>query len=214
MNPAGKADSSRGGDRVEIVSETYTMPFCSGCGNEVDDPSRCPICKSGRATKPRRRREAGQHTCPRCEVALEQQDWEGSITWTCPDCRGIFFPERTLEEVLNKLRAAADPVDTRDALKDFRDRFTRRLPEQVRYKHCPACGEIMTRFNYLTVSGVLVDVCGKDGTWVDENAFAELADFICRGGDVVANAADRVRNRTTGTRRESSSNLLDKLFGR
>lgn len=189
------------------------MALCTHCGNEVDDPARCPICQAGRATpKVRRSRDDGA-LCPRCEVDLETQNMEGCAAFSCPDCRGIFFPEFTLETVLNKLRATCDPVDVRAVLQDFRDRFHRKLPETVRYKKCPVCTTPMTPSNYRTVSGVIVDLCGQHGTWVDEQAFAALADFICRGGDLVANEAGRVRARTTGRRPEGGPNLVDRLFG-
>ena len=37
--------------------------------------------------------------------------------------------------------------------------------------------------------------CYSDGTWVDGVAFGELADFIVRGGDLVAGKASETRAR-------------------
>jgi len=193
--------------------------LCSGCGNEVTDPERCPICKAGRGTKPlvkqKRNRDEGRCSCPRCDEFLDQQSWEGTATLTCPSCRGTFFPDRGLEVVLNKLRATCDPVDMATVLEEFKGRFTRELPEAVRYKACPVCSTIMLRRNYGNVSGVITDVCGDHGTWVDEQAFAELADFVCRGGDQLAKNAASVRARTsapTGSKANQPS-LLQKFFG-
>ncbi len=189
------------------------MALCVGCGNEVLDPERCPVCKAGRGATKKHPGAAGP-SCPRCEESLEQQDWEGTSTMTCGSCRGTFFPDRGLEAVLNKLRASCDPVDMDSVLKDFKDRFTRQLPTAVRYKGCPVCSTVMMRRNYATVSGVIVDYCGDHGMWVDEHAFAALADFICRGGDMLAEKADRVRART-GPRgdKAQATGLLNKLFG-
>lgn len=189
------------------------MALCSSCGNEVEDPVRCPICKAGRGSPKVRKNRDHALICPRCEVELDNQDMEGSETFMCPDCHGIFFPEFSLEAVLNKLRATCDPVDTRAVLQDFKDRFHRKLPEMVRYKSCPVCATPMTPSNYRTVSGVIVDLCGEHGTWVDEPAFAELAHFIVRGGDLVANESHRVRARMSGRRPTGGPNLIDRLFG-
>ena len=184
------------------------MALCVGCGNEIQDPERCPICEAGRA--PPKKRDKDLCECPRCGEVLEQQDWEGTSALTCPSCHGTFFPERGLEMVLNKLRATCDPVDMDSVLKEFKGRFTRELPTAVRYKTCPVCLTVMMRKNYATVSGVIVDYCGDHGIWVDEHAFAELADFICRGGDMVARQADRVRDLNA---RASGGRLIDRLLG-
>lgn len=192
------------------------MAFCTGCGNEVADPAHCEICSAGRATHKAGKRPAvrtGKCMCPKCNQALEEQDWEGTITLTCPVCRGSFFPARGLEAVLNRLRSSCDTVDVESALKDFRDRFTRELPDTVRYKACPVCETVMLRRNYGNVSGVIVDCCGDHGTWVDENAFAELASFIVRGGDLVAGKANEVRARSRTLGSTTGDSLLSKFLG-
>ncbi|MHC4547907.1 MAG: TFIIB-type zinc ribbon-containing protein [Planctomycetota bacterium] len=191
------------------------MSLCPGCGNEVVDTQRCPVCEAGRAPRggSPRKLAKGLSKCPRCNEFLLKQDWDGVITYSCPNCRGTFFPARGLEEVLNKLRATCDPVDVQTVLKDFRDRFSRKLPTAIRYKTCPVCNTVMTRRNYATVSGVIVDACGDHGTWVDEAQFAALADFICRGGDVLATEVRKVRARISPGEQRSGGTLLDKFFG-
>lgn len=192
------------------------MAFCKGCGNEVPDPGHCPICLAGRGAG-KGRKDDPRCFCPRCEEALEEQDWEGTTTLSCPVCRGTFFPGRALEQVLNRLRATVDTVDAESVLRDFRDRFTRQLPEAVRYKACPVCSTVMTRRNYATVSGVIVDFCGDHGMWVDEAQFADLASFICRGGDILASQAKKVQQRASAGRPQGGEaappgGLLDRLF--
>lgn len=189
------------------------MALCPECGNDVPDPAHCSICAAGRGGKKVRRRGGSPCRCPRCNDPLEQQDWEGTTTLSCPSCRGTFFPDRGLEKVLNQLRATCDPVDVETVLKDFKDRFTRELPDAVRYKNCPVCGTVMLRRNYATVSGVIVDHCADHGTWVDEANFAALADFICRGGDVLASEAGKVRARSTIRRSADGPSLIGRLFG-
>ena len=115
--------------------------------------------------------------------------------------------------MLNRLRATADPRTVQTVLLEFKDRFTRELPDAVRYKKCPVCETVMLRKNYAMVSGVIVDHCADHGTWVDENSFAELADFICRGGDILANEAGKVRARNDVRRDHDGPSLLGKLFG-
>jgi hypothetical protein len=105
-------------------------------------------------------------------------------------------------------------VDVATVMKEFKDRFTRKLPEAIRYKQCPVCLTVMTRRNYATVSGIIVDSCGDHGTWVDEAQFAALADFICRGGDLLApSEAGRPRVRTPQANTGSARTFMDRFFG-
>jgi len=189
------------------------MALCSKCGNEVANPQACPVCRV--AAEKHGHNDRFCH-CPRCQDPLEQQDWDGTATLTCPNCRGVFFPDNSIENVLNKLRATVDPQDIESALQEFRGRFTRELPDSVRYKSCPVCETVMMRRNYATVSGVIVDRCNDHGTWVDEAAFAELADFICRGGDLVADKANKTRARASAKRPSGGKDqptIMSKLFG-
>jgi Zn-finger nucleic acid-binding protein len=142
---------------------------------------------------------------------------EGTTTLMCPSCQGTFFPGQTLEIVLNRLRANCDPTDVASALQGFKDRFKRELPKSVQYKQCPVCDGPMTRRNYGTVSGVIVDVCYEHGTWVDGSAFGELASFIVRGGDLVAGKAsetrERARHRPATGPESGPGSILGKLLG-
>ena len=147
---------------------------------------------------------------------METQDWEGVQTLSCPTCRGTFFPgKRGLETVLDKLRATVDPMDVDSVMEEFKDRFTRKLPDAVRYKKCPVCDTVMTRRAYGTVSGVILDFCPDHGTWSDEAQFAALAEFICRGGDTLAAAVDKVRERIKPPSRSGEArSIIDQFVGR
>ncbi len=190
--------------------------LCTGCGNEVSDPTRCPVCRAGRAPRRAARAAApapaGPGACPRCADPLEEQDWEEVKVSSCPTCRGTFFPGHGLEETLDKLRATVTPTDVASVLTEFKDRFTRTLPDAVRYKACPVCQTVMTRRNYAKVSGVIIDLCGNHGSWVDEAAFAELASFITRGGDLLASKSSGLRTRLAPPP-AGTPTLLDRIFG-
>jgi len=161
------------------------LALCKRCGNMVEDVHQCPICAAGRASG-KRPEKPSVPCCPRCEDPLEEQDWDGVAVLICATCQGSLFPVGGLEKTLDKLRDASEEAKLPEVLREFKDRYQRKLPAAVRYKHCPICEGLMTRRNYMGVSGVIVDVCGKHGTWVDQAAFTDLAAFISRGGDVLA----------------------------
>ncbi len=164
--------------------EDTATTFCPGCGNEVENAQRCPICRSGRASGKTTEESTGLR-CPRCDDPLEEQDWEGLGVHLCPTCNGSFFPPGGLETTLDKLRAHRGATDLETVCREFRDRFTRELPEAMRYKPCPVCDTFMTRLNYAGSSGIIVELCGHHGTWVDQSAFGSLTDFVSRGGDLI-----------------------------
>jgi Zn-finger nucleic acid-binding protein len=152
----------------------------------VADVHHCPICTAGRGSGKRAAPAASKPACPNCADPLEGQDWDGIAVLMCPTCQGALFPIGGLEKTLDKLREAKEETKLAEVLREFKDRHHRKLAAAVRYKTCPACAGPMTRRNYMDVSGVIVDVCGKHGTWVDQAAFGDLAAFISRGGDVLA----------------------------
>jgi len=169
----GRAIRSRGGNRV----------FCAGCGNAVDDSSACPVCDASRS--PVQPRHDGP-TCPQCDEGMEKQDWDGVIVHMCMSCQGTLFPPRGLESTLDKLREGCDDTALPEILAEFKERRRLALPKSVRYKPCPTCGVAMTRRNYAGVSGVIVEVCGRHGTWITQTGFGDLTDFVTRGGDAFA----------------------------
>ena len=54
--------------------------------------------------------------------------------------------------------------------------------ETVRYVPCPVCKDLMNRINFAHCSHVIVDVCGKHGTWFDKDELRKVIEFIRAGG--------------------------------
>ena len=52
----------------------------------------------------------------------------------------------------------------------------------VRYVACPVCRALMNRRNFGGVSGVIVDVCAKHGTWFDRGELPRVLAFVESGG--------------------------------
>ncbi|MHC4410409.1 MAG: hypothetical protein ACYS0F_15575 [Planctomycetota bacterium] len=175
-------------DRAPRRRGEQRRTLCGGCGNEIDAGEECTICSSGRGGKRRRKGPEGVVACIGCELPMEEQDWDGVAVRMCPSCQAMLFPPSALERVLNKLRDSAEHIDYAEVVREFRDRHkTQRVAKSIRYKHCPVCDEMMVRRNYANASGIILDVCGDHGHWVDQNAFAELSDWVTRGGDQLAN---------------------------
>jgi Zn-finger nucleic acid-binding protein len=54
--------------------------------------------------------------------------------------------------------------------------------EEVMYVQCPLCHVSMNRVNFGKLSGVIVDVCRKHGTWFDAGELTRAVGFAANGG--------------------------------
>ena len=57
---------------------------------------------------------------------------------------------------------------------------------EIRYRPCPACDELMNRFNFAGCSGVILDACRPHGVWFDADELRRIVEFIRGGGLDVA----------------------------
>ncbi len=73
------------------------------------------------------------------------------------------------------------------------------LSDPVRYRKCPACGDVMARRNFLETSGVIIDVCTLDGVWFDRGELSTLFAFVESGA--AARAEHDIAKRAEATRR-------------
>jgi Zn-finger nucleic acid-binding protein len=55
-------------------------------------------------------------------------------------------------------------------------------PEPVHYLPCPVCRSFMSRKNYATSSGVIIDLCAAHGVWLDASELHTILSFIRAGG--------------------------------
>jgi Zn-finger nucleic acid-binding protein len=56
------------------------------------------------------------------------------------------------------------------------------IHDPVTYIPCPFCRDLMLRRNFGKVSGIVVDVCAKHGTWFDVGELARVLSFVSAGG--------------------------------
>jgi Zn-finger nucleic acid-binding protein len=92
------------------------------------------------------------------------------------------------------------------------------LKEPVRYRPCPACGQMMNRKNFGGTSGIIVDLCTSHGTYFDAGELPRVLEFVRRGG--LAKARAVLQNRPPqalpgglleGTHAAPPQGLLDDL---
>ncbi|HUM01413.1 MAG TPA: zf-TFIIB domain-containing protein [Thermoanaerobaculia bacterium] len=177
---------------------------CPSCGAPVPEADRsCAHCGSLLAT----RRCAACFTlnprealkCTRCGADLPREELSASAAGKpCPDCRvplvgrrtgvvgyaecarcgGLFLGREAFEKVTHEAEARA----TARAVEGERPPEVEKIPVRFHYRKCPACGDLMNRTNYSGGSGIILDVCGKDGVFLDRGELTGIVDFLEKGG--------------------------------
>jgi Zn-finger nucleic acid-binding protein len=124
--------------------------------------------------------------CPCCEGALRSLCVGGETLEECTHCGGEFCGQAALSRILSA-----------HALGEGSDGTAYQRPspfsDPVRYRKCPACGDMMQRQNFRESSGVVVDVCSAHGIWLDRGELATLIEFAASGA--LADAERRIRER-------------------
>ncbi|HEY8376953.1 MAG TPA: zf-TFIIB domain-containing protein [Nannocystis sp.] len=137
-----------------------------------------------------RRREEGLGACPGCGAVLQRSAARHGIEIdACAECGGIWLDAGELELLTVGLDPAPGEgaVDERELRKQVP--AARSHEGEVRYRECPRCSDIMTRRNFGTISGVIVDECPKHGIWLDAGELEAIEAFIRAGGRALGAAA-------------------------
>jgi len=133
--------------------------FCSGCGHPLGLE---PVG------------EAGALPCPACKQPLEAYRSGAGSLFDCSGCGGQFVEHLLLQEMLHRHEHAPLP--------DGAVRSSGRPEPRTAYVPCPECHSLMNRKNFGVISGVIVDVCKKHGTWFDLGELPRVLAFVAAGG--------------------------------
>jgi Zn-finger nucleic acid-binding protein len=158
--------------------------------------------------------DATDAPCPRCRTPLEAAAagaWDRASvddasvfsgdgrTHECPRCGGMFVPREALAEILCQA--------------EVQGAFPTVVPSvpslgEVTYIPCPQCHAPMNRTNFGKVSGVIVDVCRKHGTWFDGGELTRVVAFAASGGLAKSRARENQEKREHDEKRAASRTEL------
>jgi Zn-finger nucleic acid-binding protein len=99
----------------------------------------------------------------------------GTSVLECPACDGLWVDAGSFE------RICADR-ESQAAVLHRRDGRAQTIAHRVSYRPCVACGTMMNRVNFSRISGVVIDVCRKHGTFLDAGELHRTVTFIQEGG--------------------------------
>jgi len=145
---------------------------CPACGKPVNPKSRyCPHC--GRENRPPI--PGGDPFCPRCRVPLEPYDYRRSDAYFCPRCAGLWLDREEFSWLTSERSVYRD---------DSLPKVFHRPPLQTddSYLACVRCGSPMLKKNFKRISGIMIDICGDHGVWLDAGEMETIRTFIATGG--------------------------------
>ena len=174
---------------------------CPNCGAAVQsDATTCSFCGARLATvacpKCFGMMFVGEKFCSHCG-ALAQRTEAGASALHCPHCKRdmntVQVGKTTLLECpqregmwldVETLRLICTEKEEQAAVLGFPTKGTPEVEVEMNFRYipCPVCGQIMNRFNFAHLSGVIVDVCKPHGTWFDKDELRRVVDFIRAGG--------------------------------
>ena len=124
--------------------------------------------------------------CPRCRVPLGFMRVGQTNLRECSKCDGLWADVATFETI------CADREKQSAVLGFIGQRTLTAEPlTKISYVRCPDCNEMMNRSNFARASGVIVDICKKDGVWFDADEMPRIIEFIQKGGMELARQREK-----------------------
>ena len=156
-------------------------------------------------------------SCPRCRVSMDKDTHGGVVTDRCPKCQGVWYDRGELEALLfqeedqaepapGHATAPAEPPGSASGIGTL-------VVDDSPYLCCPRCGKHMTRKNYMRLSGIIVDVCGYHGIYLDHGELERIRDFYLSGGPELMEARQQQDAELQAWRRKQAQ-IADARMGR
>ena len=203
-SPAAPGDAACKYSKAALA--TVSCPSCFAL--MFEGAIYCPACGTRRA------RSAGgdrQAPCPACRGVMREVLVGETAILECGKCRGMWLDAATFEHVCADREAQGAvlhqwPFDGAQGrpFDGGQGRPSAQRPAtaaEVRYRKCVACGKMMNRLNFGRLSGTVVDVCKRHGTFLDEGELHLIVTFIQQGG------LDRARQRQIEDLRDEEARL-------
>jgi len=146
--------------------------FCARCGAEATRESV---------------EDATPLNCPRCAEQLQALRLGATTVRECAACGGLWVDPDALQKLCDAREEHAGVVSALEA----RVPANAAPPDTVRYIPCPRCAKLMNRVNFAHSSGVVMDVCKKDGVWLDRGELQRVVGFVEHGGLAAAREHER-----------------------
>jgi Zn-finger nucleic acid-binding protein len=119
--------------------------------------------------------EEKQKDCPRCSIALEQHHYRDYELDQCSQCEGLWLQPKEFSILTSEFDVYRDDKSDPEYIRPA-------LPKSENYLPCSNCKKMMSRRNFKSISGVLIDSCHHCGVWLDKGELQSIRNFVASGG--------------------------------
>jgi Zn-finger nucleic acid-binding protein len=172
----------------EIVRDPRRLGLiCPACyARSPEDTRFCTACGIPIRPQPIPDGDHPAFVCPACDHDLSHRAVGAVWLDECAGCGGLWVGDEDFDLLVNRAAEAARQRPTMGLGTDHRRRRKTEFQTDVRYRRCPDCEGVMQRRNFGKSSGIIVDWCGRHGSWLDADELEDIADFIVKGGLVAS----------------------------
>ena len=133
--------------------------------------------------------------CPECKAPLNVLEFDTTPpveVERCNSCLGTFFNPGEVELLLQHFTTEVLWIDYHKL---------RRLEKEIEYKKrgahraCPVCGEQMSKLNFGSSRGIVIDSCDEHGLWIQNDKIKQLTEWWRAGGKILYEDRQRAMNR-------------------
>jgi len=196
--PACGANTEPGAQRCTYCQARLATVSCPSClALMFDTATFCTSCGARRS----RTEYPADAKCPACRGRMSQVEVGETTLLDCVKCDGIWIGAEAFERLCSSREAQA-------AVLHQSVPQPRPMDQRVRYRPCLECGTMMNRLNFAKISGTVVDVCKKHGTFLDRGELQAVVRFIQGGG------IERARQRQIEDLKEQEQRLRDQELRR
>ena len=112
--------------------------------------------------------------CPRCNLALKAQKYEGIDVDTCTACYGYWLDTGELEAITSKKGYKWGKSEKEDILHEIAKVNAQGKAKVDEDAACPKCQGKMEKVSFGGKSGITIDRCAAHGVWLDSKEMKQV----------------------------------------
>ena len=119
--------------------------------------------------------------CPRCQLLLQDDEYEGHPVNFCNSCWGYWLTQDVLKKIIEDHTYHFSRAERRSVFETWRSRapLNGELPEDPSEPiNCPVCEARMARKHFAEDCPVVIDQCYHHGVWLDPGEIKELQIYV------------------------------------
>ncbi len=119
--------------------------------------------------------------CPRCNLDMLNDKYEGEEVMYCGTCWGYWLQREQLDRIVENTGYKFSDSEKRTISRTlFEKGDVNRQGREEESVTCPVCERLMERKYYHPACMVNIDECGEHGIWLDTGEIKDLQVFIER----------------------------------